>query len=586
MEKQNQSKGEIIVRYTIIILSTIGLLLCSAVLFPQVRRLIMDLGEKILHQGSSTYQIWFETLFSYAMGGIFFILLFDYCTLTHSGKMLVSNVKQEIKDVWSEINFRSLLIPVLIMFGIYFLGILTIIRANFLYLDDTLRSVAGARGWLVWGRYVADFFSIFVHGDTNLTDISPMPQLLAILFLSISSVALIYILCDKKITVVRLLASIPLGLSPFFLESLSYKYDAPYMAMSILASIVPFLFITRKRAFFFISVISLLIMCMTYQAASGIYLLIVIILCFQAWNSQKKSNREILSMAGTAALAFCATMLIFKFFLMRALAPYDYASTTMYPLSQIASGILINIKNYATLINHDLGLIWKIGIALICVFFIIKSITVSSQKKALSFFISILVVGISFILSYGVYILLTNPLFFPRALSGFGVFLAILCIYAVSDYKKAAIVTVLALNWCFLVFAFSYGNALADQARYAEFRITLLLHDLSNLYPNLNKENTLIQLQNSIDFTPSIKNISKHYPVIERLVPCRLGTDSNPFYNNYYYLEHFHFGRSGMANIPDFTSVDFNSLDLPVVKDSYYHTIKSDGSHILVILKP
>jgi hypothetical protein len=29
---------------------------------------------------------------------------------------------------------------------------------------------------------------------------------------------------------------------------------------------------------------------------------------------------------------------------------------------------------------------------------------------------------------------------------------------------------VIALNWCFAVFAFTYGNALADQKRYIDFR--------------------------------------------------------------------------------------------------------------------
>jgi len=583
MDSEKISNRERNIRYGIIALSIIGLIICTAVLFPQVRHKIMDFAEQILNKGILSKNSWINTFFSYAMGGIFFILLFDYLTLTQSGRTLVAEVKKEIKECLSEINFRSFLIPIVIMSCIYFLGILTIIRANFLYVDDIFRSVEGSRRWFVWSRYVAEFFSILVHGDTNLTDSSPLPQLLAIFILSCSSVALVYIIGNRKITAVRLLASIPLGLSPYFLECLSFKFDAPYMAMSILASIVPFLFIARKKAFFFISVVSLLIMCMTYQAASGIYLLIVVILCFQAWNSSKKSNKEILSMAGTAALAFCAAMLIFKFFLMTALAPYDYASTAMHPLSQMAQGILANIKNYATIIYHDFGFIWKFGVALVCVFFITKSIRVSSQKKALSFFISILAIGVSFILSYGVYILLTMPISYPRGLFGFGAFLAIISIYIVSDYKKAAIVTALALNWCFLVFAFSYGNALADQERYAKFRITLLLHDLSDLYPSRNGETMSIQLDKTIGFVPSIKNISKHYPIIERLVPKRLGEDAN--YDTYYYL--YHYNVSNMEeNRPFLSSIDFNSMDLPVVKDSYYHTIKSDGSHILVILKP
>ena len=569
----------------IILVSAIGLMVCIAVLFPQVRQMIMNLAEQIANKKASTYQSWLKALMGYAMGGICFIFFFDYCTLTKSGKTLVRTVKKEITDCLSEIDFRSFVKPLLIMSGVYLLGIMTIIRADFSYFDDLGWAVSGYREWYNWSRYVIVFLSYFVQPEIRMTDISPIPQLLAVIILSVNSILLVYIVGNKKITIVRLLASIPLGLSPYFLECLSYKLMAPYMALSITASIVPFLFITRKKAFLFSSVVSLLVMCMTYQASSGIYLLIAVMLCFQDWNRHSKSNKEILSFLATATFAFCSTMLIFRFFLMK---PADYyTSTAMFPVSRIIPGILSNIKNYAMTINHDLGLIWKAGIVLVLLFFITKSMVQSEQKKTISFFVSILIIGISFILSYGVYILLEDPLYSPRALYGFGIFLSVLCISVVSNYKKVAIVAVLALNWCFFVFAFSYGNALADQARYAEFRITLLLNDLSALYPERNREDMTFQLKNSIDFTPANQNIAIQYPVIEKLVPRRLADYYCLEY--YYFLEYFNFSYYKMANtVAHVTSekyIDFDTLNLPVVLDSYYHTIQSDGNHILIVLK-
>lgn len=587
MSRNQLMKGKKFENSIIILFSIIGLIVCIAILFPPVRQIIMDyFGKRILHRDLSiTYQSWFKVLFSYAIAGICFILFFDYCTLVASGRSLVNEVKQGIKDCLSEINFRSFLKPGLFISMVYLLGILTIIRANFSYIDDIARSVGGYRGWHVWSRYVSEFSSILVHGDTNLTDISPLPQLLAVLILSLSSVLLVYVINNKKITALKLLASIPLGLSPYFLECLSFKFDAPYMALSILASIVPFLFIASKKAFFFCSVLSLLIMCMTYQAASGIYLLMVIMLSFQEWSKQKKSNKEILSFMGIAAFAFGFTMLFFRFFLVKpadfySATYYNYASTTTFPILQIIPGALNNIKNYALVINQDLGIIWKGGILLLFFFFIIQSMHHSAQKKFYSFFVSILVIGFSFVASYGIYSFLAIPFFRPRALFGFGIFLAILCISVVSDYKKIATAAVLALNWCLFVFAFSYGNALADQARYTDFRLNILLSDISSLYPNWNREEMTIQLKNSIDFAPSIKNISKHNPIIERLVPKRLEKETN--WDNYYF-DPAHFEKDG--DISNKYDTDTDSLDLPVVLDSYYHTIQSDGSRILITLK-
>ena len=562
----------------IILLSILGLIVCSAILFPQIRLKILSIVEQILRRKIVEYQAWLNVFLSYSIGGICFILFFDYCTLTHSGRLFVHQVKQEIKDCLNEIDVRSLLKPVLLMSGVYLLGILTILRANYLYMDDIVRSIDGFRNWYNWSRYISEFASIFIHADINLTDISPFPQLLAVLFLAVSSVILVYVMGNRKITVVRLLASIPLGLSPYFLECLSFKFDAPYMALSILASMIPFMFVARKKAFLFCSVVCLWIMCMTYQAVSGIYLIIVIILCFQDWNSRKKTDKEILSFGGIAALAYCFAMLFFSLILMKH-SIHD-TSATMHPLSEMIPGIWMKIQNYTMVINQDFGLTWKIGIVLVGVLFVTKSLFVSAQKKISAFFVSMTVIVISFILSYGVYIVLSIAEYPPRTLLGFGVFLAILCVYVVSDFKKIAVVTVLALNWCFMVFAFSYGNALADQERYAEFRIGLLLHDLSALFPNQSAEDMSIQLESTIDYAPSILNISKHYPVIERVVHRRLGDDF--IWDIVYIRMHFNYIQ---YDIIDGIQNDFKPLDLPVVLDSYYHTIKSDGNRILITLK-
>jgi len=574
---------KIINKHIIIFFSILGLIICIAVLFPQVRQMIMDFVIKIAHKEPSTQESWIKVFLSYAIGGIFFILFFDFCTITNSGRFLVRQVKQELKHCLSEIDFRSFAKPVLIISGIYLLGIITIVRANFLYIDDIARAVAGYRKWYPESRYISEFTSIFVNADTNMTDISPLPQLLAIFILAISSVLLVYVISNKKITLLRLIASIPLGLSPYFLSSLSFKFDAPYMALSILASIVPFLFITRNKAFIFSSILSLLVMCMTYQASSGIYLMIALMLCFMDWNYKRKPLKKIFYFFGTVCLSFCSAMLVFRLFLMK---PLDInISTSTLPFKNIIIGILNNIKNYFTVINNDFGIIWKIGILLVTLFFIFKLTFQSKHRKPVSFIFSVLVTGTLLIFSYGIYYLLEEPSFRPSALLGFGVFLAIICIYIVSEYKKTAIIAVvLALNWCFFVFAFSYGNALADQKRYANFRIGLLLQDLSSLFPEKNKEDLFLQINNSIDYTPVIKNIAKNYPVIERLVPLQLEKEN--LFSYIYFHDYFNWGQFKSEVVPyskDFK--DYRNYNLPVVLNSYYHTIQSDGIHILITLK-
>ena len=534
-------------------------------------------------------QEWSRAFLSYAAGGIFMIISLNFCFFTSTGKLFVRQIKKEIRDCLKEINWRSFTQPFLLMSGVYLLGILTIIRANFLYLDDIPRTIEGNRGWYGWSRYVAEIFSVFMHADSHLTDISPLPQLLAILFLAIGSVILVYVLTNKKITIIALIASIPIGLSPYMLECLSYKYDAPYMALSVLAGIIPFLFLARKRAFVFCSVISLLIMCMTYQAASGIYLMITLFLCFNDWNGKRKTNREVFLFLGQATLSFCITMLIFRLFLMK---PTDtYVSTSILPVQQMISGTLTNLQTYIITVNFDFGFIWKVIIGIIFFFFITKSFRSSQQNKMISLLVTVLFLCLLLLLSYGVYSVLARPLFQPRALYGIGIFLAIISIYIVSNFNKLAKIAALALSWSFFVFAFSYGNAWADQMRYANFRIGILLHDLSVLFPDKDKdENEItIQLKNGIGYTPFVKNTAKHNPIIYKL-GFQMMQEDDIFFTQYS-LEYFNFFPRGTVNRERILKsgerlpyIDFNTLNLPVVLKTYYHTIKSDGKRVLVEL--
>jgi hypothetical protein len=238
------------------------------------------------------------------------------------------------------------------------------------------------------------------------------------------------------------------------------------------------------------------------------------------------------------------------------------------------------------LVYHDFALIWKIGILLVIACFILQTVKHSKQTRIFASLGAIFLVLVLFILSYGVYLALETPLFSPRAMYGCGVFLAIIMICLASYREKTGVVFVILMSWCFLVFAFSYGNALADQKRYIDFRTELLLHDLSALFPDRNIDDMPVQLEGTAGFVPSItKNSAKRYPVVERLVTCALSDGSTWGY--YYLLEHFNWGNINLTNVEwsKINNTDLTVYNLPTVLDTYYHTVKSDGARILVILK-
>ena len=562
-------------------LSAFGVIVCVIVLFPAVRSFIISLVEKfVLHRTLNNPNAWLKLLFCSSVLGIMFFGFLSVVCLFVDYQKYTKLIGREL----SSIDYKNFLF----MSGIYVIGITSIIRANFLYLDDLGRTIIGYRGWLGFSRYISDFLAAFIHADTRITDISPLTQLFAALIIAAASAVLSFVVSEGKITKTALVASLPLGLSPYFLACISYKFDSPYMALSIFMSVIPFLFMSNRSVYFLFSFAGVLIMAMTYQASSGIYILVVILLSFQNWNEKKRTPNEILRFIIISGLAYGLAMTVFRLFLMipMPVGIGDYVSTSSYPLKQLVPGIFHNFVMYLKLVNSDFGKIWKILLLMSTVCFVVKSALCSKRNRVVSAFAAVLILILLCAASFGVYLALIKPLYELRAMYGFGVFIALINVYIVMGNKKVLIVPVLALCWCFFVFSFSYGNALADQKRYDDFQTEMLLHDLALLFPNHTAEALPIKFlgrnsdSNDNTFTkevhaPSIQNIAVSNPVINRLVPVNFGVDW--FRSNIYLTGYYHFNLRQDESITD--------EGLETILDSNYYMIKSDGQRVLVYLK-
>lgn len=83
---------------------------------------------------------------------------------------------------------RQMKRPFFILCVIYVTAISAIIRADFDYYDDMNRIASGSSGW-GFSRHLSNLLSVFIHGDTYLTDISPLTQLLAAIMMAAASAA-------------------------------------------------------------------------------------------------------------------------------------------------------------------------------------------------------------------------------------------------------------------------------------------------------------------------------------------------------------------------------------------------------------
>lgn len=477
----------------------------------------------------------------------------------------------ELKKIYE--TKKCLFKPFFKIFLIFLFSICAIVRANYSYLDDLDRIVSGTRGWSGWDRYLAQQLSVILNTDSRMVDISPLPQVIAVAFLAATSVILISLFCrTKEISFKNIFAVLPVGISPYFLQCLSYKFDAPYMALSIFASIFPFLFINSLyRIYGIISVISVLIMYNTYQASSGIYILVALYLTFSRWN-EGKNIEACFKFFVNSCIYFLLASIIYKLFFV---TPRNiYVSNSIAPINEIIYISFSNIYSYVSFILSDFNIRWLILLILVIISFIYSFIRFSSRGLMQSGIAAIFLVFFGAIISYGAYIILEKPLFAPRAMYGIGVFIALMNLHIVNISKNCFTKIIsFSLVWCFIVFAFMYGNALAEQKNYVDYRVGVFISDFSKL--NIDHSNLVsMQIAGDMGVSPIVENLGRKYPIINRLIYKSVGGYYPWDVSNIYY--HF-----GLKNIK-VSKENLEKLELPIIVDNKYHMIRSDGTHIFV----
>lgn len=469
---------------------------------------------------------------------------------------------------------------------VYFICLISVFRADYGYVDDIGRTITGNRGWEDFSRYINQILSVFIHGDILLNDISPIPQLLAIVLMAAASlIVIVAFKKDNNITFWGIVAVIPITISPYFLECLSFKFDSPYMALSVVSSVLPLLFIdTDLRIYSNIVFLSMLAMCMTYQASSGLFIVGVLFLLGVKWN-RGMDVQSVVRIFLVSALSYFIALLVFKFIIMSPVDYYEYVVVSIGEHNSIFKNMIGNFQKYVKLIYEDCTLAWKIMLVGICFSYLRSFMEASVRNKLQSAIIALLLLSCGVVLSYGAYLVLDKPSFFPRAMYGFYFLISILGLIAVNEMSNNLLgkVACLLLCWSFLTFSLAYGNALAEQKRYDEFRARLVLQDLQSL-PNLDNNHIRnMQIKGSIGFSPVVERMAERYKVLSRLVPIRVHSGM-PFGEYYIFL---YFNLPGVKHQPNWSSerIVMDDTGMLTHVDTAYHKIMYDKSNILVLVK-
>ncbi len=481
---------------------------------------------------------------------------------------------------------KPLIKPILIVFGVILIAMWALMAVNVSYVDDLARAAEGYKGWGNFSRYLSNLLAMFVNGNGFLTDISPWPQVLAALIMATAGVLLLYIIYDRtkfrwwELGVVAMLA-----LNPYFWQCLSYKFDAPFIAVSVLMMVVPFL-LRKEKTWIYVGAVMLgtLATCMTYQASLGIVPIVTVILAFLMW-SRKEDGKEIGKFILKTLIGYGIGIVVFRVFLMKSVDAY--VTTGVPGLMELVPHTLANLGQYYKILMDEFTTIWLGLIGLILVGFVVMVIMRTKQQKVWTGVMAVLTVLCMAVLCFGIYPLLERPLFAPRAMYGVGVAICLLAIVMVEETKlgqkwqrhvySGGIVVSLVLVYLFGVFGLTYGNALAVQRQYADFRMEMVIDDLTD---DLGlKEGDTVSIAGSIGKAPALLGAMEKYPLLKSLVPVDF---ESGYWGSYRFFRYY-----GLRSVEGDLYVTPPAEDFPVVKEYYYHNIRSDakGRAFLVELK-
>lgn len=541
-------------------------------LFSMADGFIIQKIEDVFHRVLRDPARWIDVIQHTALLSLFALLNVYFLFYVRYGVMIRGALAEKIKinkqTLCCKETFKFFIFTALFLFFAYF----NVITAHFFYADDVFRNYGGNRSWIGFSRYVSEFGSILIHNNIKLNDVAPLSQFIAIVVSSATVMVLSFSL-TKQVSLKNCIALSAIFTAPCYVECFSYRFDSPYMAFSLFFAAIPFLFFDDKKVFLYVSVVCLLLTCISYQAALPLYILAAIYLFakdFVQYGDLKKSFKS----AIWAAVAFAIALVVFKLFFMNKMeqGPDDYFSSKID-----FSAFFSNITEYLKITFHfHGGLFSKVLFILSMLYLIVSFVNRASVNKLYAFFLIVLVLVTAHGLSFGPYLLFSRPVFAPRAFMGFNTFVAFILLACLNintnNSKKIPVVITFLSIYSFVVFLFTYGNCLKNQKEYENFRIQMIISDLAEDVTNTECLNVCFIGQ--VDFCQKNRVALNNYPVLSTLISRRPAGSSSW---NDELLGGYNLGCE--CETKDLTD------DFVLKKQTVYHDIYQNANDFIVVLK-
>lgn len=424
---------------------------------------------------------------------------------------------------------RSPFSAALIMFGLILWPIL---HADRLYIDDMGRASEGYLGWGSDGRPLANVLMEVVNAGTPLTDITPVPQLAALLMLA-GLAALIGRRFKLPGSWLPALCALPLAGSPYYLENLSYKFDVLTMTSALVLAAIAALDPLRGKLQLPRKMLLLLMALCLYQPAANVYVLLVIaqLIAGQLRDTEPGALlRELASQIGATLVACLLYVLVLRHTVR---GGYSDAHSSIDPSAFAAN--LAHFWHYVLMTMTTLRgwvLLILAGVAVPLTLLGALRYAVRHWPRAgvgtrIALGLAVPLLPLALLIApWGPMLVLAEPVYAPRVMIGFGALMTTSALILAAaaprlraDYRYVIGLLVLPAA-VMVVIASVYGNSLEQQKAYED-----------NLSGNMVDDVAALRLQTQLDgialigeagHPPIVRHNMRKHPILAELLPVHL----------------------------------------------------------------
>jgi hypothetical protein len=419
------------------------------------------------------------------------------------------------------------------LLALYGLILYPILRANRYYNDDLKRALVGHTGWDSNGRPLTTLLMRLLQCyDSALVDISPLTQIAAVALLAWVGVLIARRYALRSPWLAALIV-FPLGAQPFYLENLSYKFDALSMSVAIWLALLPLLSIGHSRRGWWLGALALFGSLGFYQPAINLYLIFVLLEVMLAQLRDEPLRpwlREFLRRVLQIGVAVLSYQLIIGIHIH---GWVGRESQKIHSLSQLPL-VATNIVGFYRFIENSFDRQWWnyfLPLLLVLAAFpVVIGIRYALGRRsrdarrttAALLLASVLLPPLALLCVAGPMLVLLTPELEPRVMMGIGALLVaglILMQAALTQWHRSsrwtlAAACMLATGMC--VLASAYGNALGEQKAYEDRIASRLADDLVDLKASRGIHRFL--LDGNIGFSPITRHVAKEFPMIDLLI--------------------------------------------------------------------